>query len=272
MEQLKAIWGRNITVKFYLNTKIKPISIGEKKNLYPLYVSIICKKQVLHFKYFGSDLQPAFFSQKEYDVQDLNASVKKPFSSIKDGRIVLQLKRDREPLYGVTDDGDIVFLNHFRKRVIFLLELFDVFGRDEFKIKNFVDILRNYYDLTDTALKIMARALTKEMIKQGYESLIPIIDWRGQHPSSIEYCLNQLQEKFELYPTKIDFEMLPFIHIDEALEQIKKHWKTTGVKESMADVIISKFKPSAVEEFKELTTNAVVKAVEFYKKGLKLTS
>ena len=64
--KINTTWGRNISTKFYLNTNLKPMTVGDRKNIYPLYVRVICKQQVSQFKYFGKDLEPSYFSQEEF--------------------------------------------------------------------------------------------------------------------------------------------------------------------------------------------------------------
>lgn len=249
--KLNTNWGRSVTVKFYLNTKVKPISIGEEKKLYPLYVTIICKKQVLQFKYFEKNLQPEFYSEKAFNEIFGSINLNKPETFAKKGA------------------GFSIYY-HFQKQVEFLIDLFDAFERDNFKIRNFVDVIRNYYALEHVANRIMTSFLVKEMLKQGYSSLVPIIDWKNQHPKGIESCLLEFQEKLKLKKTRIDFESLPFYHIQEILEIVKNLWKSRS-KENVVDLVIAQLDPKSVKEFEDMTKKAVSEAVEFYKKGIQMT-
>ena len=248
-------WGSNITTKLYLNTNLKPMTIGERKNLYPLYVRVICKQQVAQFKYFGKDLEPKYYSKQEFedtyglidfDVNDASQLTEKSLA--------------------------VALITSFKNDIDFLLNFLEVFDREKFNIKELPSILKSYYEAEKSVLALSTRLLIKEMLKKGYEPLISVIDWSKQHPKGIEMALNAFQEDFKLPLTKINYNNLPFFHIKEALELVKNQKAHIGSTKTSVEKIMSSLDTRKTRDLDALLFNALTTAIEFYKSSIKLIS
>lgn len=248
-------WGKIITTKFYLNTNLQPISLGHRKELYPLYVRVICKQQVSQFKYFGKDLEPRLLTKEEFE----NTFGAIDFNSEDNQEL-------KEKAYGVA------LYSSFKRDTEYLLTFLDAFDRVSFKIKKLPSVLKSYYELDREVLKLSTSSLIKEMQKHGFDSLIPIIDWRAQHPKGIETALLELQERFKLKQTRIDYSGLPFFHVQEVLNIIKQERSLTGSRENLVSQLMGQMKPKTLANYQELIHSILERGIDFYREAHKLTN
>jgi hypothetical protein len=239
-------WGRKISTRLFINTQLKPISIGDRKDLYPLYVRVICLQQVAQFKFFGKDLEPRFFSKDEFE---------ETFGTID---LSLENSELAEKAYG------IALYSTLKSDIGFLLDYMDVFTTDNFRIKELPNVLRHYYEIEKISLKIIKRYLVKSLMKKGYDSIISIIDWNGQHPAAIETALLSLQEKFDLPKTHINFKELPFVHIREVLEILKEEKAgDLGSGELHVKKLMKKHFDKKNKNYDELVEELLVSSIQF---------
>lgn len=249
-------WGKTITIKFYLNDKLKPTAAGDRKELYPVYVRVICKQQVSQFKYFGQSLEPLLLSKKEF---------KTMFG---------QIDISQSPLINQSEISQALAIAvSFKETVEFILNLVDAFERNDFSIQQLPNVMRSYYLTNQAFLKMLASSLISKMIKSGYADIVSIIDWERQNPVAIEMAMVSFQQAFKLIETRIDFDTLPFTHLKELLEIIKKESAGSKVKnEDLLKRLSPVFgrKPKVLPP--ALITDVIEKAANFYKEAFRLTS
>jgi hypothetical protein len=249
-------WGKTITVKFYLNTKLKPLTVGSEE-LYPLYVSVICKKQVSRFKYFGDNFEPELVTKSYF---------KETFEKGGLNKRIATAKKDDFSFLESDPEGTLFYF--FKKDIEYLLDFLDAFDRDKFSIHELPNILKDYYNLKHIVDGIPKSLLRDVMYQMGYEPIVPIINWKRFHQNSIEEALLQLQSNLKLPKIKVNYGDLPFSHVEEVLEIVKKEKVLNEDTDKASDRILKSIKKKNVELRHKA---ALYDAIEFYKSALKLT-
>lgn len=244
-------WGKTVTTKFFLNTNLKPITVGERVDIYPLYVRVICKQQVSQFKYLGKNLEPMLLSKKEFG------------QMFGDGDLVLTQESSKAIAFAI--------VTTFKQDVEYLISFLDAFERQDFTIKRLPGLLKSYYDLSKSVIRIISSALIKEMMKRGFDSLVPFIDWNNQNPVYIEIALTELQEKFNLPRTKLDYEALPFIHVQQVLDLIKDPKIFHGSVDKIATMYFKKMDVKRIKGYEDLVLDILTKAITFYRSAYRMT-
>lgn len=247
-------WGKSITTRFYLNTSLKPIELGERKELYPVYVRVICQQKTSQFKYFGNGFDSKYFNQAEFEkVMEVEVD---PTNIPSD----YNFQQDFWNKYG--------FLK-FQNNIEFILLQLDVFSKKSFSIKSLPIIIKDFIEIERIFLTLISRALIKDLYKNGYDPLIPVLDWSpGRHPSAIEQALNEIQSKYKIPLTKINYDSLPFIDVRAALEFTIKNYKIGFNTKQQVNNLIRKI-PN-VKGYDDLIVKIMTQLVEFYQKSTDL--
>lgn len=240
-------WGRTISIKFFLNKRLKFRLIdGQKK--YPVYARVICKKQRCDFR-----IPEAAFSQKEIDL----ISIDKPD---------LKIKFHAAELDGIKEDIKLI------------LELLHPFDRSNFSLKRFPEIYQLFYKALQTVVdEVFAEELKKEMDRNGYTPLLDLIDWTKRDIlDKLEAALWKLQSKkliknFPLYSIRERFFFLDAVRYLVPVALNKTLFPDTEKKLSeFADELVRK---KIIRTEERATAIRVIKsAAEFTRAAISLSS
>lgn len=165
-------WGETISVKFYLNKKLKPVIAGKTKR-YSLYARVVCKKQVCDYK-----VTEHRFTEEELDH-------------------VLKGKELEEKLLEY-------IISHTQADIRFIVDVVHPFDRDDFILRNLPEVLRLYHELAFELHSVHGLAqIRANLVKNGYAALIEIIDWKQKYPDVIAFHLEELQRAGKIKTFKI---------------------------------------------------------------------
>jgi len=268
-EKIKDVeWGKNVSVKFYLDTRLKPTTIGERKNLYPLYVRVIFQRKMTQFKYFGfnpisREIDSELYTKVEFDKLiaqiDINTLDAKKVST-------LSRKKDRYSLFS---------LYVLREDIIFLLDFLDAGDRKNFKIKNLPILLKAYYELEKELDESKRNVLSETLYNlKPYSELFEILNWRHD-PEWIHLTLNDLRDSFPQFPEipKIT-DSIPFVQCSQILNLVKENKNLLHGDLEMASTKLANqiMIDGRFSKRRSIVGLLILKAINFYFTSLKIIS
>jgi hypothetical protein len=260
--------GKTITIKAHLNKRLKPIILPDGLPAYPLYIWITCRSQTTKFKYFGSNLEPKFYTEAEfYDkFSRIDINGEKVRWLLKQDIDYLLFSDHKETLKLSKGFWDIYFLYN---KVVFLLELVDVFTLKKFSIKKLPDILKAQHELEGSFKESLSNLLMNAVLDSEYAILFDIIDWKGQNPTIIKNMLESLIRKFNLPDLKVSDNNFPFNTIEDLLLKIKEIKGNLNADTLVFDLagLSNKIKLSQRDTINIKVTND---ALNFYKSAIKM--
>jgi hypothetical protein len=253
-EESQSTWGKTVSIKFYLNKKLKPaISEGEKR--YPLYVRVVCKKQVSDFKVYDgqkftdSELALALTGKDSRDLQERSAKELLAF--------VMS--------YTTSDINTVMDLVH-------------PFDRPDFILKNLPELLRMLHEFVMEIRSSQGLKQIKESLAiHGYGDLIEIIDWKTKYPDVVAHALEELQRNGKIRKFKVWNRYKPELSpgvalmlLSEAILEKAKYPDTARKQKRWISSLVEKklLHPKELSNAEE----TLKRAVEFASEAMKLTS
>lgn len=192
------------------------------------------------FKYFGRYFEPELFSKKMFN----------EFFD-KDGNLRNEHLINDE-IYSKTIQGSVTNeYNTFKNDILFLIEHLNVFDRDKFIIKQFPQVLKEYYLLKDHVEEIPKTILKEALFSNGFMTIWHVINWKIKNHKSIENAFNDFCIAYKIPEITPNYNQVPFLTIEEILLLVKSEntvkedaevtakriWERVSKKHKMSDLI-----------------------------------
>jgi hypothetical protein len=229
--------GRTISIRFFLNTRVKPKLDGEEKR-YPVYVRVICKKQVSDFP--TTDNWVTFKDFKAY----LDDSPEKNHLIVK---YILQLS------YSIISYNITAILGVVRP-----------FERENFKLAALPEVYRIYKDVAQSVnYSVNVKYVKEALERKGYGLLTDVIDWNKDIFQIVD-VIHTLQEEKLVKSFKIDIRpLLRFedvvLWLENFIDDKKRYPDTAAKREKFIEHLKEKkvFQAGKKEDYNLIVSQAV---------------
>lgn len=232
-------YGRTISTKIWLNTRVKPIDTGYGPLVYPYYVRVRCRNQLSIFKYIG----PKWHVANSY-------SAKHEFP----------------------DSYSEYLENNLSDHINFILNLVSIFDKKNFSIQRLPLILKAFYELQEDLNQNIINNRIKELMGDSpLGDMIAIIDW-SENPDWIVDHLNFVNKKLKLNAFAIPYDRIPFKNVENLLLILKEGRTLQGDIDKHVSAVFTGIDINKKDDIANYTRSIIKKGIQFYRFAHKLTT